>query len=61
VLVRCVITVSGGVEQCQVIKGVPFLTEIVLGALRETRFTPVQYLGRAQPIQYLFTYNFKLP
>lgn len=61
VLVRCVITVGGSVEQCQVLKGVPLLTEVVLGALRETHFRPVEYLGRAQAIQYLFTYNFKLP
>ena len=61
VLVRCVITVGGSVEQCQVLKGVPLLTEIVLGALRETRFRPVEYLGHFQAIQYLFTYNFKLP
>jgi len=61
VLVRCVISVAGSVEQCQVIKGVPLLTELVLAALRETRFRPVEYLGRPQAIQYLFTYNFKLP
>jgi protein TonB len=61
VLVRCVVTVSGSLEQCQVIKGVPLLTEIVLAALRDMHFRPVEYLGHPQAIQYLFTYNFKLP
>jgi periplasmic protein TonB len=61
VLVRCVITTAGDVQDCQVIKGVPMLTEIVLGSLRASRFTPVHYRGRPQAIQYLFTFNFKLP
>jgi protein TonB len=60
VLVRCVITLTGEVQNCQVIKGVPMLTEIVLESLRTSRFTPVSYQGRPQAIQYLFTFNFKL-
>jgi protein TonB len=60
VLVRCVITQLGEVQNCQVIKGVPMLTEIVLDSLRASRFTPVHYQGRPQAIQYLFTFNFKL-
>jgi len=60
VLVRCVITVTGEVQNCQVIKGVPMLTELVLESLRTSRFTPVNYRGQPQAIQYLFTFNFKL-
>ena len=30
-------------------------------ALRTSRFTPVHYRGKPQAIQYLFTFNFKLP
>lgn len=37
------------------------LTEVVLESLRGSRFTPVSYRGRPQAIQYLFTFNFKLP
>jgi protein TonB len=61
VLVRCVITATGEVTQCQVIKGLPMLTDVVLASLRSSRFTPVHYRGVAQAIQYLFTFNFKLP
>jgi protein TonB len=61
VLVRCVITVTGEVTNCQVIKGVPMLTEVVLASLASSRFTPVHYRGAPQAIQYLFTFNFKLP
>jgi protein TonB len=60
VLVRCVITVAGAVTNCQVIKGVPMLTEVVLASLSTSRFTPVHYRGIPQAIQYLFTFNFKL-
>lgn len=60
VLVRCVITVTGEVRNCQVIKGVPMLTELVLASLQSSRFTPVHYRGVPQAIQYLFTFNFKL-
>jgi len=61
VLVRCTITVSGEVQDCHVIKGVPMLTEVVLASLQASRFTPVHYRGSPQAIQYLFTFNFKLP
>jgi TonB family protein len=61
VLVRCVITSTGDVQACQVIKSVPMLSELVLAALRTSRFEPAHYQGRAQAIQYLFTFNFKLP
>ncbi len=60
-LVRCVITADGAVQSCSVIKGLPMLTEGTLETLRRSRFTPVSYQGRAVPVQYLFTFNFKLP
>ena len=61
VLVRCVIQTSGEVKDCQVLKGVPMLTDVVLASLRTSRFSPVIYRGLPQAIQYLFTFNFKLP
>lgn len=61
VLVRCVIQTSGEVQDCQVLKGVPMLTDVVLASLRTSRFSPVIYRGVPQAIQYLFTFNFKLP
>ncbi len=61
VLVRCVLTLTGEVKDCQVLKGVPMLTERVLASLQSSRFTPVTYRGQPQAIQYLFTFNFKLP
>jgi periplasmic protein TonB len=61
VLVKCVITVQGAIQDCKVIKGVPMLDQITLESLRKSRFTPVMYQGRPEAVQYLFTFNFKLP
>ena len=61
VIVRCVITVDGEVRDCKVIKGVPILQDIVLETLRQSRYTPVTYQGHPEAVQYLFTFNFKLP
>jgi protein TonB len=61
VIVRCVINVRGAVQDCKVIKGVPMLDTISVSALLASRFTPVTYQGRAEAVQYLFTFNFKLP
>jgi protein TonB len=61
VLVRCVINTQGAVQECKVIKGVPFLDAIAVDALRRSRFTPVMYRGQPASVQYLFTFNFKLP
>ena len=60
VIVRCVVTTAGEIRNCQVIKGVPMLTELVLASLQTSRYTPVYYRGVPQAIQYLFTFNFKL-
>jgi hypothetical protein len=49
------------VKDCLVLEGVPPLTNLVLDALRTSRFTPVHYRGEPRAIQYLFTFNFELP
>jgi TonB family protein len=61
VLVRCVITTQGTVSDCQVLKALPLLTDVVLESLKKSRFRPVTYQGREQAIRYLFTYDFRLP
>jgi protein TonB len=60
VIVRCLITATGEVRNCQVIKGVPMLTELVLASLQSSRFTPVHYRGVPQAVNYIFPFNFKL-
>jgi len=61
VIVRCTIATNGAVKDCKMIKGVPILQEIVLCTLNQSRYTPVTYQGRPEAVQYVFTFNFKLP
>jgi protein TonB len=61
VLVRCVITAQGAVEDCKFIKRLPMLDAIALESLQKSRFTPVMFQGHPTAVQYLFTFNFKLP
>jgi hypothetical protein len=34
---------------------------MALGALRESRYSPVTFQGHPEAVQYLFTFNFRLP
>jgi protein TonB len=61
VIVRCTITLTGEAQDCKVIKGVPMLEQIVLDWLRNNRYAPATYQGRAVAVQYVLTFNFKLP
>lgn len=61
VLVRCVITVEGTVQNCEVLKGLPFLTESVLTSLSQSRYKPVVFQGRTVAVRYVLTFNFKVP
>jgi len=54
-LVRCVITASGTVEGCEVLKGLPLAEAAVLAALQARRYRPAQIEGRAVPVHHLFT------
>ncbi|WNZ64812.1 energy transducer TonB [Myxococcus sp. MxC21-1] len=60
-IAKCVITVSGDVTDCRIIKGLPHMNEAVLDALHNRRYTPVQYQGRTVSVSYVFTLRLKLP
>lgn len=61
VLVKCVITVEGKVENCRVLRSLPWLDQEVLSALKTQRYTPVTFKGRLVPVFYMFPFNFRLP
>jgi len=54
-LVRCVITASGTVEGCEVLKGLPLADAAVLTALRARQYRPARVAGRAVSVRHLFT------
>jgi len=58
-LVRCVITATGTVEGCEVLKGLPLADAAVLAALRARQYRPAEVAGRAVSVRHLFTIKIK--
>lgn len=58
-LVRCVITATGSVEGCEVLKGLPLADAAVLAALRARQYKPARIEGRAVSMRHLFTIKVK--
>lgn len=54
-LVRCVITATGTVEGCEVLRGLPLADAAVLAALRARQYRPAHVEGRAVSVRHLFT------
>jgi periplasmic protein TonB len=53
-LVRCLVTAEGRVEDCRILRGLPFLEEPVLRALRARRYLPALSEGHAVPVHLVF-------
>jgi protein TonB len=58
---RCVITASGAVEDCRIVKGLPHLDRAVLDALERQRYTPVTFRGQPVAVEYVFTFRMVIP
>ena len=54
-LVRCVITASGSVEGCEVLRGLPLTEAAVLAALQARQYRPAEISGRPVSVRHLFT------
>jgi protein TonB len=59
-IVKCVITTEGRVQNCQIIKPLPHREGPVLSWLQEARYTPVTFQGKPQQVSYVFNFNLKL-
>lgn len=57
-IVRCVIRKAGNLDNCRIIKSLPFMDAPVLAALAKARYTPVTFQG--QPIDCEYTIPFKM-
>ena len=55
VVAKCVITTSGALTGCRIVKGLPHMDGAVLAALAMSRYTPVVYQGRPVSVDYAFT------
>src|SRR5215831_13917213 len=51
---KCVITVRGTLENCRILKSLPYMDKAVLDALTTRKYTPVTLDGEAVPVEYVF-------
>jgi len=57
-VVKCLITVDGGVRNCRVQQGLPFMDRAVVETLQQQRYKP--YLVGGQPVEVDLTFRIKL-
>lgn len=56
---RCVITETGSVEGCRILKSLPESNAHLLQILRAQKYAPVMYKGNPQRVFYTFKITFK--
>lgn len=61
IIVRCTISREGDVNECHIIKGLPFMDEEVLESLTSRHYRPVTFQGRAISVKYTFNVRLKQP
>jgi protein TonB len=52
-LAKCVITTTGTLQKCRVVKGLPWMDQSVLNALSRWRYSPVIYQGKPVAVDYV--------
>lgn len=60
-IARCTVTREGEIHDCQVIKGLPLMTETVISALQTRRYTPVTFQGQPVSVKYVFNVKLQMP
>ncbi|HEU4409195.1 MAG TPA: TonB family protein [Polyangiaceae bacterium] len=55
VVVRCTITTGGTLQNCRILKGLPFMDKPVLDAMATRRYSPVMLRGAPVAVEYVFT------
>jgi len=60
-IVKCVIAVSGKLQNCRFIKSLPYMERAVLDALASRTYKPLTMDGKPVPVDYVFEVKLKLP
>ncbi|MEP7124096.1 MAG: TonB family protein [Byssovorax sp.] len=55
VIAKCVVTVSGALTGCRIVKGVPHMDQAVLNALAASKYAPATLQGKPVSVDYIFT------
>ena len=61
IIARCTITREGSVEDCRIIKGLPYMDDVVTQALTTRQYRPVHFQGRPVSVSYTFNVKLRLP
>jgi serine/threonine-protein kinase len=59
--VKCTLAPSGRLENCEVLKGLPFMDKAVLDSLASRRYKPLSLDGAPISVDYIFDVRLKLP
>jgi protein TonB len=59
VVARCLITDSGTVRDCELLKGLPLVDAAVLASLRARSYAPARIDGRPVSVRHVFTIHLK--
>jgi len=51
---KCVINLRGTLENCRILKSLPFMDKAVLAALASRKYTPVLLEGKPVAVEYVF-------
>lgn len=60
-LVKCVITLSGSLRNCRIVKGLPFMDQAVLAALSTWQYSPIVYQGHPVSVEYVIPVRLVAP
>lgn len=60
-IIRCTIRVDGTVQNCQPIKGMPFMAEVALAQIPKWKCSPATFQGRPVNIDYFFNIRLVMP
>jgi protein TonB len=60
-LARCVVELNGSLSNCRITRGLPYMDEPILSALRGWRYTPVLYQGHPQRVEMVITIRVPAP
>ena len=61
VIAKCVVTTSGSLTGCRIVKGVPHMDQAVLNALVASKYQPATLQGKPVSVDYIFTMRLVLP
>jgi periplasmic protein TonB len=61
ILTKCVITATGALQRCRIVRGIPMMDQAVLSALAQWRYSPVLYQGKKTAVEYLIPLRLVAP